>query len=153
MADTSNPADSALEQHKLELVFVYGSLKQGMANHRHLAGAVFVGKAVLQGLDLFDLGPFPMAVPSPQPGNRLWGELYQVNGPHLGALDRFEGVPRLYQRLRWRLDDRQAVWVYVGRPRQVRFVTRISSGCWGGGRSGSDSHEPAAAGGQGQGQN
>lgn len=72
MAHTSNAADSALQQRKLELVFVYGSLKQGMANHRQLAGAAFAGTAVLQGLALYDLGPFPMAVASPEPGNRLW---------------------------------------------------------------------------------
>ena len=152
MAQTSNAADSALRQRRLELVFVYGSLKRGMANHRQLAGATFAGTAVLQGLALFDLGPFPMAVASSEPSNRLWGELYRVNGPHLAALDRFEGAPRLYQRLRWRLADGQPVWVYVGRPRQVRFVNRIGSGCWGGGRSELEGHEPASAGGQGQGQ-
>jgi gamma-glutamylcyclotransferase (GGCT)/AIG2-like uncharacterized protein YtfP len=152
MAQTSNAADSALRQRRLELVFVYGSLKRGMANHRQLAGATFAGTAVLRGLALFDLGPFPMAVASSEPGNRLWGELYRVNGPHLAALDRFEGVPRLYQRLRWHLGDGQPVWVYVGRPHQVRFVNQISSGSWGDVRSGSEGQQPASAGGQGQGQ-
>lgn len=45
-----------------EPVFVYGTLKRGHSNHHWLAGARFVGERQLGGVQLFDLGPFPMAV-------------------------------------------------------------------------------------------
>ena len=48
------------------LVFVYGSLKRGERFHHQLDGATFEGTAELQGLELYDLGPFPMAIPNAQ---------------------------------------------------------------------------------------
>ena len=123
MADEGMGADSAA------LVFVYGSLKRGQPNHNQMEGCSWVGKAELSGLALYDLGPFPMAVPA-GPDAGLQGEIYRVNAAQLARLDRFEGAPRLYERQRWPLRDGRAVWVYVGRPRQVRHVRRITSGCW-----------------------
>ena len=110
-----------------DLLFVYGTLKRGLANHQHLAGAPAEGEAVLQGIDLFDLGPFPMAVAGT---GRTHGELYRVDATRLAALDRFEGVPRLYERVRWRLDDGRQAWIYLGRGRQVRHSPRLPGGSW-----------------------
>jgi gamma-glutamylcyclotransferase (GGCT)/AIG2-like uncharacterized protein YtfP len=124
MADEGMGADSAA------LVFVYGSLKRGQGHHDQMRGCAWQGEAELNGLALYDLGPFPMAVPSSDPTARLQGELYAVQGTQLARLDRFEGAPRLYERQRWQLSDGRAVWVYVGRARQVRHVRRIPSGCW-----------------------
>lgn len=112
------------------LVFVYGSLKRGMANHGQLGGARWLGQARLRGLALYDLGPFPMAVASNAVDAWVHGEVHEVDATQLAALDRFEGAPRLYERERWRLEDGRAVWVYVGRQRQVRHVQRIRSGLW-----------------------
>ena len=123
MADEGMGADSAA------LVFVYGSLKRGQVNHGQLQGCAWQGEAELNGLALYDLGPFPMAIPA-DPEARLWGEIYSVDAEQLARLDHFEGAPRLYERQRWHLSDGRTVWVYVGRPRQVRHVRRISSGCW-----------------------
>ena len=133
MVDPAVNADSAAQQPQQphqpqQLVFVYGSLKRGMANHQRLAGAHFAGAAQLGGLHRYALGPFPMAVATDDPAAVLQGEVYGVNAAQLAELDRFEGVPRLYQRQRHQLSDGRAVWVYVGRPRQVRHVRRIS--CW-----------------------
>jgi len=128
MTGPANADDSAPKSSELELVFVYGSLKRGNANHRQLAGASFLGPATVAGLHLYDLGPFPMAVLVPDdPDAQLLGELYSVSPQLLTALDRFEGAPRLYERQRHRLSDGRAVWLYVGRPKQVRHVRRISS--------------------------
>jgi gamma-glutamylcyclotransferase (GGCT)/AIG2-like uncharacterized protein YtfP len=113
-----------------QLVFVYGTLKRGMANHAQLAGTPCLGTAQLQGFSLYDLGPFPMAIASGDPQHRLQGELYAVSPQLLEQLDRFEGAPRLYQRQRQRLGDGRPVWLYVGQPRQVRHVQRIPSGAW-----------------------
>ncbi len=117
-------ADSAAQQ---QLVFVYGSLKRGMVNHHQLAGSHFLGTAQLGGLHLFDLGPFPMAVATDDPAAVLQGEVYGIDAAQLAGLDRFEGVPRLYQRERHQLSDGRHVWVYVGRSQQVRHVPRITS--------------------------
>ena len=126
MAEQAEGADSGA------LVFVYGSLKQGMANHHELGSAIELGRASLQGLALYNLGPFPMAVACSEPGVVLHGELYRLSSSQLAALDRFEGTPRLYERLRWPLADGLHCWVYVGRSRQVRHVARIPSGSWSG---------------------
>ena len=113
-----------------QLVFVYGTLMRGMANHRHLAGAPCLGTAELAGFALYDLGPFPMAIASGDRSHRLHGELYAVPPAQLQALDRFEGAPRLYRRQAEPLADGRRVWLYVGQPRQVRHVAVIPSGRW-----------------------
>ena len=124
MRDSNGQRDSG------GLVFVYGSLKRGQGNHGQMEGCSWQGEAELDGLALYDLGPFPMAVASSDPEARLRGELYRVGAEQLARLDRFEGAPRLYERQRWRLRDGREVWVYVGRGHQVRHVRRIPSGCW-----------------------
>lgn len=127
------------------LLFVYGTLKRGHANHHQLGGAAFVGEAAMPGVDLHDLGPFPMAVAGE--GTAI-GELYRVDAGQLVLLDRFEGVPRLYRRERRVLDDGRPVWVYLGTSRQVRHSPRLAAGIWPG-SSGSDAapaRPPRAAG-------
>jgi gamma-glutamylcyclotransferase (GGCT)/AIG2-like uncharacterized protein YtfP len=109
------------------LVFVYGTLKRGHANHHWLAEAPYRGEASLAGAVLHDLGPFPMAIPGE---GRIHGEVYAVDPAQLARLDRLEGVPRLYERMERTLDDGRRAWVYLGRPRQVRHVAPISSGLW-----------------------
>jgi gamma-glutamylcyclotransferase (GGCT)/AIG2-like uncharacterized protein YtfP len=101
-----------------------------MANHGQLAGCPHLGSAELTGFALYDLGPFPMAIASGDPSHRLHGELYAVTPAQLQQLDRFEGAPRLYQRTAVQLADGRRVWMYLGRPRQVRHVQRIASGRW-----------------------
>lgn len=110
-----------------DLLFVYGTLKRGLVNHHHLGGAPFLGEAELPGVQLHDLGPFPMAIPGEGPAR---GELYQVNACQLAHLDRFEGVPRLYRRECWRLPDGRQAWIYLGQPRQVRHSPRLEAGVW-----------------------
>lgn len=114
----------------LALLLVYGSLKRGQAHHDQLQGCRWQGQARLQGLALYDLGPFPMAVITANPNHQLVGELYSADAQQLAHLDRFEGVPRLYQRQPFTLPDGRRVWVYVGQPRQVRHVPLIASGVW-----------------------
>ena len=130
------------------LVFVYGTLKRGERSHGLLGDAPFEGTAVLPGLELYNLGPFPMAIGNPQAQRPINGELYRVTAQQLEALDRFEGAPRLYRReLRCLADGREA-WVYLGNPRQVRFAPVLGNGCW----SGSDRHQPTPRQGKRQGQ-
>jgi gamma-glutamylcyclotransferase (GGCT)/AIG2-like uncharacterized protein YtfP len=128
MATANHSGDSDLRPP--ELVFVYGTLKNGQSNHHLLAGCSFCGEARLPALALYNLGPFPMAIASNNPNTVLQGELYAVSDAQLAELDRLEGAPRLYERQQHRLSDGRAVWVYVGRARQVRHVPLIPSGQW-----------------------
>lgn len=109
------------------LVFVYGTLKRGQANHPRLAGAPCLGEVALEGASLYDLGPFPMAIAGK---GRIGGELYAVAWEALRELDVFEGCPRLYQRHWLTLADGRQAWVYLGHPRQVRHVKRLPGGLW-----------------------
>lgn len=113
-------------------VFVYGTLKRGLANHHWLAGAVYGGERLLSGARLYDLGPFPMAVASE--AGQVHGELYAITGRGLATLDRLEGVPRLFQRQLLPLSEGDLAWVYLGQSRQVRFSALIANGCWRGPR-------------------
>jgi len=113
-----------------DLVFVYGSLKRGMNHHEQIRKAVWIGEASITALALYDLGPFPMAVDDISAISPLQGELYWVNAVILQQLDRFEGVPRLYERHRRILSDGRSAWVYLGRTQQVRHADVIVSGCW-----------------------
>lgn len=128
MAAADGSGDSDLQQH--QLVLVYGTLKRGQPNHHQLGGSPCCGEARLTGLALYDLGPFPMAVATDDPKACIQGELYALTAEQLGALDRFEGAPRLYERQRRQLADGRPVWVYVGRPRQVRHSPRLVRGTW-----------------------
>jgi gamma-glutamylcyclotransferase (GGCT)/AIG2-like uncharacterized protein YtfP len=109
------------------LVFVYGTLKRGHGNHHWMAGAAFLGEARLPGAVLHDLGPFPMAI---RGDGVVWGEVYGIDANVLSRLDGLEGYPRLYERHVMALADGRRAWVYLGRPRQVRFVPRIEDGLW-----------------------
>ncbi len=119
------------------MVFVYGSLKRDQPNHHWLAGAAWLGEACLDGVQLFDLGPFPMAVamaPSLPGGSPLRGELYRVDGATLQRLDQLEGAPRLFRRHWLPLCDGRSAWTYLGRAAQVRHAPPLPSGHWEGPR-------------------
>lgn len=110
------------------LVFVYGTLRRGEVNHPWLAGARAEGEGQLSGARLHDLGPFPMAVPG---DGVVHGEVYALSDAGLARLDRLEGHPRLYRRQRLPLADGRRVWVYLGRPQQVRQSPLLVDGRWG----------------------
>lgn len=82
------------------LLFVYGTLKRGGCNHRHLADQTFLGAAqTVPGYQLFDLGGYPgiAAVPSAKAG--VAGEVWAVSEAAWRRLDEFEGVAQgLYRR-------------------------------------------------------
>ncbi len=81
-------------------IFVYGTLKRGCSNHRHLAGQQFVGLArTAPGFRLYDLGGYPGIVANPDDRDGVMGEIWAVDDDALQRLDRFEGVHEgLYRR-------------------------------------------------------
>lgn len=123
-------------------VFVYGTLLRTEPNHRKMSGARFVREARTEpAFTLFDLGPFPALHEGG--ATAVVGEVYEVSDEQLGDLDRFEGVPRLYERVLVRLEDGETANAYVQRSaRHARGI--IASGDWRGYRKErSDARESA----------
>jgi gamma-glutamylcyclotransferase (GGCT)/AIG2-like uncharacterized protein YtfP len=84
------------------LVFVYGTLKRGGANHPCLAGQRFLGAArTAPGYRLFALGDFPGMVAIAGDRSGVTGEVWQVDAACLARLDDLEGLAEgLYRRER-----------------------------------------------------
>jgi gamma-glutamylcyclotransferase (GGCT)/AIG2-like uncharacterized protein YtfP len=73
------------------LVFVYGTLMAGNPLHGALGDSEFVGQALVSGT-LFDTGYYPALTPPVLDGDRVRGEVYDVDDATLAVLDRCEGV-------------------------------------------------------------
>jgi gamma-glutamylcyclotransferase (GGCT)/AIG2-like uncharacterized protein YtfP len=97
-----------------QLVFVYGSLKQGFANHHVLGTAEFVGRGrTLPEFDLIDCGPFPAIISG---GRSVTGELYKVDAATMKDLDVLEGNGILYQRKKRPVivnGQQISAWIYI----------------------------------------
>lgn len=127
--------------------FVYGTLRQGEANHHLIKKAtVSCRPARLAGAVMYDLGPYPMIV---EGEGAIIGELVEIDPARYEAvlrrLDILEGVdgndpenPRgLYRRVRRpvQLEDvAEAVsvdaWVYLGRETTARRGVLRPGGDW-----------------------
>lgn len=84
-------------------VFVYGTLKTGLGNHRVMQEAQgrSLGRARTIQPDFFliDLGMYPAAVPAkPNQGGVVQGELFELDEKNLAILDGLEGFPNHYDR-------------------------------------------------------
>lgn len=110
------------------LVFIYGTLRAGEANHGQMEGARYVGPATtLPQFTLVDLGELPALI---QGGaDAVHGELYDVAPDHLERLDAFEGHPDFYVRHWIDLEGALAAFAYLPRE-QARDATRIPGGDW-----------------------
>ncbi len=86
----------------MPVLFVYGSLKQGMSEHHYLQDQHFIGPAhSTQKFTLlqlqFDGAAYPMAIESDD-GAQIDGELYEVDPDTLQTIDKYEDYPDLYDR-------------------------------------------------------
>jgi gamma-glutamylaminecyclotransferase len=106
------------------VLFVYGSLKRGHANHQQLAGARFIGVArTARAFALREIDGYPALVP----GERaIAGELYELSLPSLSALDEFEGDG--YKREEIELADGAVAIAYLAR--SPRAGTPLSASEW-----------------------
>ncbi len=86
---------SVLIDPQLHLVAVYGTLRRGQSNHHLMQGCAMLGQETLAGFCMYDLGPYPAAIPA---AGQIVCELYQVNTAQLHQLDQLEDVPREYRR-------------------------------------------------------
>ena len=77
-------------------VFVYGTLMNGESNHHFLENSKCLGKAAIEGYDMYNVGGFYPAI---IPGNaRIIGELYEVPNEDMPSIDILEGEGSLYIR-------------------------------------------------------
>jgi len=94
------------------LVFVYGTLKRGCANHHFLTDQKFIGEArTVPGFRLYALEGFPGMVAQPDDREGVTGEVWSVDADALVRLDGLEGLAEgMYRREPVRLlapfDDR-----------------------------------------------
>lgn len=86
-----------------DLVFVYGSLREGLGNHHVLEGnnaKKIADTSVEIPFTMKDIGAFPGLVPNADGDvNAIYGEIYSVSKEGMRALDSLEGFPRFYSRI------------------------------------------------------
>lgn len=78
-------------------VFVYGTLMRGQRAHHLLAGGRCLGAFVLENYAMHHLGRYPGIKPCP--GERVYGEVYEVDDDAVEQMDRYEGNGSLYNRV------------------------------------------------------
>ncbi len=108
------------------VIFIYGSLMKGRANHQAYLGnsqSRYLGEGVLSGYALYDLGAFPGIRPSAE--DRVKGELYEVSRSVLADINRLESEGTLYllKKAKVAYADNSAVipaytYVYNNTPRE-----------------------------------
>jgi gamma-glutamylcyclotransferase (GGCT)/AIG2-like uncharacterized protein YtfP len=108
-------------------VFVYGSLRKGLANHALLADSRQLGQFRFElSFKMYSLGGFPALVQD-ESSRPITGEVYEIDQPTFLRLDRLEGYPHFYDRL---LIDTPAgeAWVYFLNDRS--YQQEVTSGDW-----------------------
>lgn len=110
-----------------ELVFVYGTLRQGEANHGFLRGAKYLGMhRTERRYTMHDLGAYPAIVEGG--ATAVIGEVYAVDNKMLARLDRLEDYPEEYSRGRVKTPFGWAwIYLYYGAPKNG---AAIASGDW-----------------------
>lgn len=95
-----------------KLLFVYGTLMQGMRNHQYLTGAKLVGRFQTQ--PEFEL-MYNGSIPAAKAGKEaIWGELYEADDGTLASLDVLEEVSvQLYEKKEIEVDGKKAT-IYLG---------------------------------------
>ena len=79
------------------LVFVYGTARKGLWNHRYVSGGKFLGtyRTKEEYCLRYDGLPFLIKTPSL---HHVTGEVYELNDEQLENLDALEGHPNWYRR-------------------------------------------------------
>jgi gamma-glutamylcyclotransferase (GGCT)/AIG2-like uncharacterized protein YtfP len=112
-----------------QLVFVYGTLRQGASNHFRMDGAARIASGRVTGrLVVVDWYPGLRLDPE---GGAVLGEVYQVSAAQLAALDGFEGAEYRRVRVPVLTDSGEIlhawVWEWLG---DLERCMAIPSGDW-----------------------
>ncbi|UTA47651.1 gamma-glutamylcyclotransferase [Simiduia sp. 21SJ11W-1] len=113
-------------------VAVYGSLKQGYANHGYLHTAVRLGDYQTEPrYTLLDLGFFPALIDEGTTSVSV--EIYRVSSATLTNLDRLEGHPRFYRRTERQIIGFGLAWIYIANKEALAgsHYNAIATGVWG----------------------
>lgn len=123
---------------KVELVFVYGTLRSGASNARRMEGAKWLGVRFVRGR-MYQIDWYPGLVLDPE-GDWVTGEVWEVTPDKLAELDEYEGEE--YRRVRtrpaWTKDSAEAfnlelepqpvwLWEWTG---PVDADSRVRTGDW-----------------------
>lgn len=109
-----------------QLVFVYGTLRQGECYHHYLKDSELLGTCEsTPEFALFDLGPYPAVIPGQK---SIQGEVYWVSDDTLAQLDILEDVPVEYRRETTPTPFGLA-WIYLYQ-QTVELDVEIASGDW-----------------------
>lgn len=110
-----------------EIVFVYGTLRSGGANHALLRDSRYLGAhRTAPRYTMVDLGPYPGVLPRGR--TAIVGELYAVSPAVFAVIDELEDYPRLYTRERITTPHGPA-WLYLYRQRALARL-RVPDGDW-----------------------
>lgn len=116
-------------------VFVYGTLKKGGTNHYLLHNAVFLGNAMLEGFELWDLGSYPAIRPAKDPQATVHAERYETDDYTLKKLDALEDYygpedrRNLYDRVLTSDTQGNPGWVYVMRETALETFIQLKKAC------------------------
>ncbi|ACM29285.1 hypothetical protein Arad_7880 [Rhizobium rhizogenes K84] len=114
--------------HDNQIVFVYGTLKRGFANHDILTNARYAGTAVTMDpypLIISESWNVPVVVDEVGSGYRVEGELFSVPLLDLKIMDEFEDVGRTQGYIRKRIvveivsGDQLTAWIYMKLREQI----------------------------------
>ncbi|MEP0071607.1 MAG: gamma-glutamylcyclotransferase family protein [Marinomonas sp.] len=72
------------------IVAVYGTLREGLTNHKLIAGCKRIGLGWLTGFRMYNLGEYPGVIPTHDESGRIRVEWYDVPDDILEELDRLE---------------------------------------------------------------
>jgi len=111
-----------------QLVFVYGTLREGEENYPLLADSKFLGKAVsARKFTMVDLGDYPAVIQ--QGDSAISGEVYVISIDTLAKLDILEEYPDCFQRITVSTPYGDT-WMYVLGNMPESFVSQIEGGDW-----------------------
>lgn len=95
-------------------IFVYGTLKRGFGNNCLLEGQKFVGEAVTKMSEfLLRSRGIPYVHRIGAGGNKIKGEVYEIDDNCLEHVDGLEGHPNWYRREEVELHDGSKAWIYI----------------------------------------
>jgi gamma-glutamylcyclotransferase (GGCT)/AIG2-like uncharacterized protein YtfP len=110
-------------------LFAYGTLLSGEGNHRVLGGSRLLGlRRTEPRYTLVSLGAFPALLVGGE--TSVAGEVFEVDDDTLAAVDRLEGHPHFYRRIRVRLLGGESVQGYVLARVRKGTYPMIKSGDW-----------------------